>query len=144
MGKVNNYQTESVKSNDKILASDADTGETKNVLAGDIANGSLDVIYRGFVTQSGTSAPTQEVLPNNTNVFTYSYTSPGVFGITSDINWDSNKKFVAIIGNPSDYTTVIEIKKSGANTATLKTFTSGTPANSILTDQYIEIREVTV
>lgn len=34
--KINNYDTGSVKANDKILASDGDTGETKNITVNEI------------------------------------------------------------------------------------------------------------
>ena len=57
MGKIKDYVVSALKLTDKMLASDGDTGATKNILVEDIFNGGIDT-YWVNISQSSTSAPT--------------------------------------------------------------------------------------
>lgn len=66
MANINTYSVESVRINDKIVASDGISGATKNVAAGDIAELAGCKVYRAFLNQSSTSAPVATIVGTNT------------------------------------------------------------------------------
>ena len=87
MGKIVNYTTSPAKLQDKIVASDADTGETKNITPesiGALIASSSNLVYEAVISQSSTNAPTATEFPNITITDgVYAYTSPGVYTLTS-------------------------------------------------------------
>lgn len=138
MARINNYAVKSLKENDKLLASDGDTGGTKNVSAVDVAemNGGAS-IYRAFLTQSGTSAPIAVVAgPNTIGDIVWTRVGPGRYrGILSG----AFAGYVAVVICPNgNYT--FDYNTLSNDFVYLGTFNEGSYSDDILADQYIEIR----
>lgn len=136
--KIADYTTSSAKALDRLVATDADTGETKNVTAEDLANFSSAGSYKAILNQASTAAPVATLDPTNLPTGTWSYTNPGQYHIDFDSPLATN--VVIIIGAIADPTTTINAIKSGASTVSITVRTSGVLANDLLLDQYIEIK----
>lgn len=139
MGKINNYTVDPVNPGDKILASDATTGDTKNVSAQSILNlQQSSSIYRAYLTQSSTSAPVATVVPGNTITGTWAYTSVGVYTFTSTGTFASVKTG-CVLGLSNSSVNTFSFTVSGNNAVILRTYVSGTLTDAVLSDLYIEI-----
>lgn len=140
MANINNYAVSSLKVNDKIVASDGVTGQTKNVSPEDIAdlNGGAK-IYRAFLTQSGTSAPVATVVgPNTLGNIVWSRTAAGVYEATL-VN--AFIGFVAVVTSiaPTDQH-AFSVNVTSGDTFELGTYFSGVANDDLLVAQYVEIR----
>jgi hypothetical protein len=137
MANINSYTVSSLKVNDKILASDGETGKTKNVSPESIAELNANMkVYRAFLTQSGTDAPTANVIGLNTvgnivwsriGLGSYLGTLEGAF-----------VEDVAVIICPNG-TTTFQYSKTN-NYISLLVYDDGGQDDGFLTNQFIEIR----
>jgi hypothetical protein len=138
MARINNYAVKSLNENDKLLASDGNTGETKNVSPIDVAemNGGAS-IYRAFLTQSGTSAPIATVVGPNT-IGDIVWTRVGVGGYRGTLigAFPGN---VAVIICPNGFYT-FEYNTLSTDFISLTTYEDGSQGDNVLDGQYIEIR----
>ena len=99
----------------------------------------LHKIYKAILTQSGTSAPTVDLLILNTvGTVTLSRTAVGRYRLTSTGNFGTNCFFYA---PPNFEDTFIEIARIDANSVEIITTQGGTDSDSILnkTSIYIEV-----
>lgn len=139
MGKINNYTVDPVNPGDKILASDVTTGDTKNVTAQSIADlQQSSVVYRAYLTQSGASAPVATVIPGNTLNGTWSYNSTGYYIFTSTGAFDSVSA-ACVVSVTGAYNTDFEFSIINNDTAYLKSYSSGTLTNGLMSGLYVEI-----
>lgn len=139
MGKINNYTVDPVNPGDKILASDANTGDTKNITAQSIIDLERSSnVYRAYLTQTSTSAPTAVVVEGNTIVGTWSYVNTGEYLFTSTGAFAS-VNVGCTTGVPAATTTTFAFSVTSNNSVTLKTYTSGTLTNALMTGLYVEI-----
>ena len=139
MGKINNYQTHTPAPGDKILGSESTNGATKNFTAQSIADlGRSTKVYRAFLTQSGTSAPTA-LLPNgNTITASWAYNNVGAYIIYSNGSFD-NVKVACIVDVSGAEGTTYEFNVVDENQASFKTYYNGTLSNGQMLDVFIEI-----
>lgn len=139
MGKINNYSVDSVNPGDKMLCSDASTGETKNVTAQSVANlATSPVIYRAYLTQTGNSAPVATELEGNTLSGTWIYDGTGVY------LFQSNGAFIGVkvgivCSIPKNIDTKIIDDGHSDDVVAILTYSASTLTNGLMTDQYIEI-----
>ena len=139
MGKINNYSVESVNPGDRVLCSDASTGETKNVTAQSISDlAPSATIYRAYITQSGSSAPVATVVPGNTLTGTWTYTSTGTYVFTSTGAF-AGVKVAVMTSVPQGASTRIVFNSNTDNAVTILTYDTTTLTNGLMTNQYIEI-----
>ena len=139
MGKINNYSVDSVNPGDKMLCSDASTGNTKNVTAQSVANlATSSVIYRAYLTQSGSSAPVATELEGNTLTGSWIYDNEGVYLFESTGSF-VNVKIGIVCSLPQSQTTKIVYDGHDDNIVAILTFSDSTLSNGLMTDQYIEI-----
>lgn len=138
MARINNYAVKSLKENDKLLASDGDTGVTKNVSPVDVVemNGGAS-IYRAFLTQSGTSAPIAVVAGPNT-IGDIVWTRIGIGRYRGILSGAFGGYVAVIVCTNGVYT--FEYNTLSSDYVYLGTFDNGIFADDILMDQYIEIR----
>ena len=89
MGKIKDYTVSSLNANDKITLSDGNTGATKNVLASSFAaivgGAGTSLMYKAFLTQTGTDAPVATELVNTLGI-TVDWTYVGVGWYEADIS----------------------------------------------------------
>lgn len=143
MARIQSYALSSLNEGDKLLASDAVTGATKNVSPLDVAdlNGGVK-IYRAFITQSGVGAPTATVVGPNTigdiqwkrdDVGTYAGVLTGAFSgyvsVVAGLSRTSEFPMDMSTSNTSNYVALLTYSSNG-----------GMLEDSLLTQQYIEIR----
>lgn len=140
MGEINNYAVKALKENDKLLASDGDTGKTKNVSAVDVAemNGGAS-IYRAFVSQSITSDPIATVVGANTiGDIVWTRTGAGIYRATLA---DAFSGYVAVMfGTPQSELTLFTVNSMNSDYIVIGTMFNGSFDDSLLDNQYIEIR----
>lgn len=139
MAKINNYAVGTLKVNDKLLASDGDTGATKNVSPEDVAelNGGAS-IYRAFLTQSGTNAPTAVVVgPNTIGDIVWTRTTTGIYVGTLT---NAFQGYVALVAGEKDITREVKINNVSSNAISIITYISSVASDGALSNQYIEIR----
>jgi hypothetical protein len=139
MGKINNYTVDPVNPGDKILASDANTGDTKNVSAQSISDlQTSQTIYRAYLTQSGSNPPVATELPGNTLTGTWEYDGTGVYLFTTDGLFNGvNVGVICSILTSYNYSVV----NDGYNNDSLYilTYNVSTLTDNILNNTYIEI-----
>jgi hypothetical protein len=139
MGKINNYTVGSVKAGDKILTSDEDSGNTKNITVQSILNFERSSsVYRAYLTQTSTIEPTAVVVDGNTITGTWTYVNTGEYLFTSTGAFAS-VSVGCITGIPAATTTTFAFSVTSNNSVTLKTYTSGTLTNALMTGLYVEI-----
>lgn len=139
MGKINNYSVESVNPGDRMLCSDASTGQTKNVTAQSVSNlATSSVIYRAYLTQSGVTAPVATEVPGNTLTGTWIYDGPGVYLFQSIGAFTGLKVGIVCSISNNVNTRIIDDGHSNDIVAIL-TYSTSTLTNGLMTDQYIEI-----
>jgi hypothetical protein len=141
MANINNYALSGLKVNDKLLASDGDTGATKNVSPEDVAdlNGGA-IIYRAFLTQTGTNAPVAVVAgPNTIGNIVWTRGTTGTYLGTLANAFQGNVAVVfGAVPLANDTVTFAYANTSGI--ITLLTYDSGVLSDASLTNQYVEIR----
>jgi hypothetical protein len=101
-------------------------------------------VYSALITQSGTGVPTLKQLQNTTGAtFTTSFLSTGTFTLNASSNIVTPNK-TATINSFNSYGEFpdgrIDFYIDGANSFLIETRNSGTLANDIITDAFIEIR----
>lgn len=139
MGKINNYQVDTPAPGDKILGSADSNGSTKNFTAQSIADlGRSSKVYRAFLTQSGSTAPSAVIVDGNTITGTWTYGSTGVYTFTSTGSFGSVNAG-CIVGASGNYDTTYEFAVTNNNSISFKTYGNGTLANGKLTGVYVEI-----
>jgi hypothetical protein len=140
MARINNYAVKSLNENDKLLASDGSTGETKNVSPVDVAelNGGAS-IYRAIMTQSGTSDPIVAIVgPNTIGDIVWTRADTGFFKGTLIGAFPS---FVSVIlGASINETSSFSVNTLNIDFIQLGTYSSGILDDNVLDGQYIEIR----
>jgi hypothetical protein len=138
MGKINNYAVTAPNPGDKILASDATTGDTKNITAQSLYDiQTSQKIYRAYLSQVSVSAPTAVEVPGNTIAGTWTYVGVGDYLFTSTGTFASGKSG-CIISVPNSKDKAFEFN-SGANAVSFKSYLSGSAANGAISNLYIEI-----
>ena len=108
------------------------------------AGGSSFLVYSALITQSGTGVPTLKQLQNTTGAtFTTSFLATGIFTLNASSNIVTPNK-TATINSFNSYGEFpngrIDFYIDGANSFQIETRNSGTLANDIITDAFIEIR----
>lgn len=139
MARINNYAVSELKVNDKILASDADTGATKNVSPQDIAelNGGAK-IYRAFLTQNSTSNPIAVVAgPNTIGDIVWTRATTGIYVGTLAGAFVGN---IALITGEKDISRAVKINYISSNAISIASYIDGEYSDGALSNQYIEIR----
>ena len=140
MARINSYAVKALKVNDKLLASDGDTGETKNVSPFDVAELNAGVsIYRAFMDQSSTNNPMVTVVgPNTIGDIVWTREAEGIYKGYLSASFDG---YVSVIpGAPVATGKTFTANTSNNDYVLLYTYDEGTLADSSLYKQYIEIR----
>jgi hypothetical protein len=138
MGKINNYAVTAPSPGDKILASDATTGNTKNITAQSLYDiQTSQKVYRAYLSQVSVSAPTAVEVPGNTITGTWTYVGVGDYLFTSTGTFASGKSG-CIISVPNSKDKAFEFN-SGTNSVSFKSYLSGSAANGAISNLYIEI-----
>lgn len=139
MGKINNYSVDSVNPGDRMLCSDASTGQTKNVTAQSVSDLATSAsVYRAYITQSGVTAPVATVLPGNTLTGTWVYNGVGLYSFENEGAFAGLK--VAVMSSlPQGATTRITFNGADDDKVYLDTYITSTLTNGLMADQYIEI-----
>lgn len=139
MGKINNYSVDSVNPGDKVLCSDAATGETKNVTAQSISDLATSAkVYRAYLTQSGSTAPVATEIPGNTLTGEWVYDGTGYY-IFESTGAFTGVKVGVICSLPQGLDTQIVYNGHGNNYVDIVTYFESAMSNDLMTDQYIEI-----
>lgn len=139
MGKINNYSVDSVNPGDKVLCSDASTGETKNVTAQSISDlSSSSVVYRAYINQYGLTAPVATLIPGNTITGTWSYIETGRYSFTPSISL-LDKKVAVLFSINANSGIDICLDDKDDELFVIATYAEGTLSDSLIVNQYIEI-----
>lgn len=139
MGKINNYTVDPVNPGDKILASDATTGDTKNVTAqslSDLATSSS--IYRAYISQTGVVEPVAVLIPGNTITGTWSYNSTGEYVFTS-IGTFAASNSGCVIGVAKIEDSTFEFSVIDDDSISFNSYSAGTLTDGVIDELYIEI-----
>jgi len=140
MGKINNYTVSSTPNpGDKILCSDANTGDTKNITP----QGIIDLersskIYRAYIKQTLTNPPDATLIAGNTIIGTWSYDNVGSYLFTSNGAFE-NVKTSCIISVPGSLDIGFEFYVNNNDSVYLNSFLSSVSSDGIISDLYIEI-----
>lgn len=139
MGKINNYAIGTLNPGDKILASDAETGATKNVTPQEIIDlERSSKVYRAFLTQTGVTAPVATLVQGNTITGTWSYTSVGTYLFT--VTSGNLGNHTALIFSPSaNGETQLGYGVTPPTLISLISTTSGTLTDGLMNKMFIEI-----
>lgn len=141
MADINSYTPESVRINDKILASDGISGATKSILAGDIAELAGCKVYRSFLTQTSTNAPVATIVGTNTiGDLVWARTNAGIYTATLVNGFVGNVTAIAGLSQVSATDIRIAFTKTSSDVVTFNVYQNDVLADDILTSQYIEIR----
>jgi hypothetical protein len=143
MARIQSYALSSLNEGDKLLASDAVTGATKNVSPLDVAdlNGGVK-IYRAFITQTATAAPIATVVgPNTIGNITWVRNSVGSYNGNLTGAFSGYVAIVMGVAPTSEFPADMSYSNT-SNGITLLTYNSngGSLTDGMLTQQYIEIR----
>lgn len=139
MGKINNYSVDSVNPGDKVLCSDASTGQTKNVTAQSISDLTTSAsVYRAYITQSGTSAPVATELAGNTLTGEWVYNGVGLYTF-ENVGAFTDVKVAVICSLPQSANTNIVFNGNDDDKVYINTYATSTLTNGLMADQYIEI-----
>jgi hypothetical protein len=139
MGKINNYSVETVNPGDRVLCSDASTGQTKNVTAQSISDlASSSSVYRAYITQSGVTAPVATVLPGNTLTGTWVYNGVGLYTF-ENVGAFTDLKVAVMSSLTNSVNTRIIFNGADDDSVYVNTYATSTLANGQMIDQYIEI-----
>jgi hypothetical protein len=141
MANINTYAVESVRINDKILASDGISGATKSISAGDISDLSGCKVYRAFLTQTGTSAPVPTIVGTNTiGTIVWARSSAGVYTATLLNGFVGSVTSIAGLSAVSATDIRIAFTKTSSDVVTFNIYQNDVLTDAILSSQYIEIR----
>ena len=141
MADINSYTPESVRINDKILASDGISGATKGILAGDIAELAGCKVYRAFLTQTSTNAPVVTIVGTNTiGDLVWARTNAGIYTATLVNGFVGNVTAIAGLSQVSATDIRIAFTKTSSDVVTFNVYQNDVLADDILTGQYVEIR----
>lgn len=141
MADINSYTPESVRINDKILASDGISGATKSILAGDIAELAGCKVYRSFLTQTSTNAPVATIVGTNTiGDLVWARTNAGIYTATLVNGFVGNVTAIAGLSPVSATDIRIAFTKTSSDVVTFNVYQNDVLTDGILTSQYIEIR----
>jgi hypothetical protein len=139
MGKINNYTVVAVKPGDKIICSDADTGDTKNITAQEIIDLERSSnIYRAYLTQASNTAPVATLIPGNTITGSWVYDGTGTYIFTS-IGAFANVNAGCIVGVTAAQDTTFEFYIYDDDSVILNTYAAGVMTNGLMTGLYVEI-----
>lgn len=138
MGKINNYTVDTPNPGDKILASDAFDNETKNITAQSVADlGRSSKVYRAFLTQAGTSAPTAVLVPGNTITGTWSYDNVGEYIFTASDDLGTKTSVILSLNSVDAITYTSD--QTGTDTIEFKSYDTATLADDVISNLFIEI-----
>lgn len=141
MANINTFSVESVRVNDKIVASDAISGATKNIEAGDIAELAGCKVYRAFLTQTGTNAPVTTIVGTNTiGTLVWARSSAGIYTATLVNGFVGNVTAIAGLSQVSATDIRIAFTKTSSDVVTFNVYQNDVLSDAILTGQYVEIR----
>jgi hypothetical protein len=141
MADINTYTPESVRINDKILASDAISGATKNIIAGDIAELAGCKVYRAFLNQTATNAPVPTIVGTNTiGTLVWARSTTGIYTATLVNGFVGNVTMITGAAGPGSLPTRFGFTKNSSDTITINVYSNNVSVDGFLTDQYIEIR----
>jgi hypothetical protein len=138
MGKINNYTVGSVNPGDKILTSDASTGDTKNITAQSIVDLERSgAVYRAYLKQVSSTAPNDTLVQGNTITGSWSYVGTGEYLFTSTGSFSGYVGCIIGISGAQD--TTFEFSITSANSVTLKSYSAGVLADGLMNELYVEI-----
>lgn len=141
MANINTFSVESVRVNDKIVASDGISGATKNILAGDIAELAGCKVYRAFLNQTGTNAPVPTIVGTNTiGTLVWARSTTGIYTATLVNGFVGNVTMITGAAGPGSLPTRFGFTKNSSDTITINVYSNNVSVDGFLTDQYIEIR----
>lgn len=141
MANINAFSVESVRVNDKIVASDGISGATKNIEAGDIAELAGCKVYRAFLTQTVINAPVPTIVGTNTiGNLVWARSSAGIYTATLVNGFVGNVTMITGTSGPWPIPTRFAFTKNSSDVITMTVYLNNVPADGFLTDQYIEIR----
>jgi hypothetical protein len=137
--KINNYTVSSANATDRILSSDATTGETKNITPEGIMSYMDSTYYNCLLNQATTAAPVATIAGDNTiGAIVWARTSTGIYtGTLSNAFLGSAFFFMA---TPTNVIHTFSIIKTSSNVITLKSYLSGTLSDDILINQGLKIQ----
>ena len=137
--KINNYTVSSANATDRILSSDATTGETKNITPEGIMSYMDSTYYNCLLNQATTVAPVATVLGTNTiGAIVWARTSTGIYTGTLSNAFSGSALF--IVATPTNVLHTFSIIKTSSNVITLKSYLSGTLSDDILINQGLKIQ----
>jgi hypothetical protein len=122
---------------DVMYIVDTSTNTSKQIAVEDISSYK---VYTALLTQTGTDAPTINVLQNTTGItFTASYDDVGAYILTPDVAPDDDKVTVlGVNGSGSGYIRAMFWRLGVANISTADV--DDAPVNGVLSNSTIEIR----
>lgn len=137
--KINNYTVSSANATDRILSSDATTGETKNITPEGIMSYMDSTYYNCLLNQATTVAPVATVLGTNTiGAIVWARTSTGIYTGTLSNAFSGSALF--IVATPTNVLHTFSIIKTSNSIITLKSYLSGTLSDDILINQGLKIQ----
>lgn len=137
--KINNYSVSSANATDKILATDATTGETKNITPEGIMSYMDSAYYNCLLNQASTAAPVETIVGENTvGSIVWARSSTGVYTGTLTGAFLGDVLFDVL--TPTNVLHTFSIIKTSDNIITLKSYLSGTLSDDILINQGLKIQ----
>ncbi len=138
MGKINNYAIGTLNPGDKILASDAETGATKNVTPQEIIDLERSSnIYRAFLTQTSSSAPVATLVSGNTITGSWAYSATGTYNFVATSALGTNTAVVVSLNSVDEITYTAD--QTNSTTIQLKSYDAGVLTNALIDNLFIEI-----
>lgn len=138
MGKINNYTIGTLNPGDKILASDAETGATKNVTPQEIIDLERSSnIYRAFLTQTSSSAPVATLVAGNTITGSWAYSATGTYNFVATSALGTNTAVVVSLNSVDEITYTAD--QTNSTTIQLKSYDAGVLTNALIDNLFIEI-----
>ncbi len=127
---------------DVEIVKDALTKRTSTQAIADLATGGIK-IWRGLITQTGTSAPTAIELENTLGgTISFTYISTGIYTIEGTGLFTTNKTFVTpkweTLRQGSNYATV-SVQTSNTNQLSLNSYLNGAAGDALFTSHPVEI-----
>jgi len=137
--KINDYSVESANATDKILATDINTGETKNITPEGIMSYMGSTYYNCLLNQASTAAPVATIAGDNTvGAIVWARTSTGIYTGTLSSAFSGSALF--IVATPTNVLHTFSIIKTSSSIITLKSYLSGTLSDDILINQGLKIQ----
>ena len=137
--KINNYSVSSANATDKILATDATTGVTKNITPEGIMSYMDSTYYNCLLNQASTAAPVVTIAGENTvGTIVWTYSAVGTYLGTLTGAFLGSAFFN--LSTPSNVLHTFSITKTSDDVITLNTYLSGSLSDDVLINQGLQIK----